>query len=83
MSTARVATRRARDGRLANSTRAAPRNTLHYGANGGQTSRQTWVRGKFRDLAFHFWRRVDWWHILSSYSELFRYAGQVRTTVSE
>jgi hypothetical protein len=28
----------------------------------GQTSRQTRARGKFRDLAFHFWRRVAWSH---------------------
>jgi len=38
---------------------------------------------EFWDLAFHFRRRVAWWHILSSYSELFRCAEQVRTPVSE
>jgi hypothetical protein len=62
---------------------AARCNTARHGANGGQTSRQTRARGKFRDLAFHFWRRVAWSHKVTSYSHIFRYAGQVRTTVSE
>ena len=35
------------------------------------------------DLAFHFFRRVDWSHKVTSHSELFRCAEQVRTPVSE
>ena len=64
-------------------TTASRRNTARHGANGGQTSHQTRARGKFRDLAFHFWRRVAWSHKVTSYNHIFRYAGQVRTTVSE
>jgi hypothetical protein len=45
--------------------------------------RQARAQGKFWDLAFHFWRRVAWSHKVTSYSELFRCAQQVRTPVSE
>jgi hypothetical protein len=64
-------------------TPATRRNRAQQDVNGGQSSHQTWARNKFRDLAFHFLRRVDRRHNFSSYSHLFRYAEQVRTTVSE
>ena len=64
-----------------------PTATRRPGASYARTSaklpRQTHRGGKFRDLAFHFFGRVDWSHKVTSYSELFRYAGQVRTPVIE
>ena len=69
----------AQDGALAK-PQANGRNTRHLWAKGLA------IRGHWRkswDLAFHFFRRVDWSHKVTSYSELFRCAGQVRTPVSE